>query len=237
MSVPLNSALRLLHHTAALAVLVGVTLATGACVPPAPHLATPPPISSTSWVSAGSEERLTGEAATEFWSAFNSAQLRALIGEGLAGNASLDVMVARVLSARMQERGARAALLPTASLSVGASQTSTNVTNSSAFAYSQSSASLDIGWDTDLFGAAHKTARAAGSRALAARFDERAARLAVATDIARQYIELAADNARLSVTDSLLTDAREVARIAALRGSARARWQMGSVCRRVVLGC
>ena len=200
--------------------LVLPLLLVAACVPARPKLAPAPVVSASDWGTHGTAVTTaagTAVGADHFWHGFGSARLEALIGEGLADNASLDAARARVLAARAIGQQAHAALLPNAHLTTTQNRTQTNVGAATAFSYNATGTELDVAYDLDLFGAAKASNRAAQNRTRAAIFDNQAMALVIETEIARGYVTLSAAQARIAVTRTMLDDARALQSLVELR--------------------
>lgn len=143
-----------------------------------------------------------------WWQAFNDPMLNAAEERALAGNLSLEAAAARVEQALALSRRARAALLPSASLSAGAETDRQSLHAPLGAAskriglprdYELYQAGLGAQWEIDLFGGLSAARRAASSGALAVLADEQAARLAVTAQVADAYLHLRGLQQRLAL--------------------------------------
>ena len=132
-----------------------------------------------------------------WWSAYGDAQLDTLIAEGIAASPDLKVAEARVRRAQALARQAGADRLPSvaANASLAAVKQSYNNGIPAQFVprgYQDTGrATLDLGFDLDLFGRNRAALAAARSEAEAARLEGEQARLVLATSIAAAYADLA----------------------------------------------
>jgi NodT family efflux transporter outer membrane factor (OMF) lipoprotein len=135
--------------------------------------------------------------AARWWSDYGDPQLNALIAEGLAASPDLKAAEARVRRAQALARQAGADRLPSvaANASVAVVKQSTNNGIPAQFVprgYQDTGrATIDLGFDLDLFGRNRAALAAARSEAEAARLEGEQARLVLATSIAGAYADLA----------------------------------------------
>lgn len=159
--------------------------------------------------------------------------LAQLIDAGLRDAPDLAAAAARVEQARAQLRGTGADRLP----EIGASASVTRSRSSPAeFGFGGSTsapgaptidrnrtiyrAGLDASWDFDLFGRLRASERAAQARLDAATADAQAVRLALVTDIARNYVAARAAAARAAVARENLTASNDLLSITRARAKA-----------------
>ena len=153
---------------------------------------------------------------------------RALLDTAFRSAPDLEAALARIDAARAGARGAGAARLPnvTAGAAVTRERTSAatfgGLPANIPFDTDRTiySASIDAGWDLDIFGRLRASERAALSRLDAARADAAAVRIALASDIARAVIAYRAAEARLAVIDTDLSEARDLVRLTRIRSQA-----------------
>jgi NodT family efflux transporter outer membrane factor (OMF) lipoprotein len=137
-----------------------------------------------------------GWPAERWWSAYGDAQLDALIAEGIAASPDLKAAEARVRRAQALVRQAGADRLPSvaANASITAVKQSYNNGIPAQFVprgYQDTGrATLDLGFDLDLFSRNRAAFAAARSEAEAARLEGEQARLLLATSIAAAYADL-----------------------------------------------
>lgn len=142
----------------------------------------------------------------EWWRAFNSAELQALVTEALAGSPDLAMAVERVRQAEAQVRVAGASLFP--SLDVGfdtrASKTSPGASNRS------SVTSLSASYEVDLWGRNAAGVRGAEASLRASAYDRDAARLTLIAGVADAYFEVLSLRGRTAVARDNLAIAERV---------------------------
>lgn len=135
----------------------------------------------------------------QWWTAYGDPQLDQLIERGLAQSPTLAVAQARIARAQSASDLSRAADQPQVNAGVDASygRQSENYLmprpplGKGGEYVSQGEAAVNFGMDLDLWGRNAALIRSADAQLKAAAFDREAARLALATSIARAYIQLA----------------------------------------------
>ena len=164
-----------------------------------------------------------------WWQArINDPSLGALVQAGLQDAPNLAAAIARVEAARARVGGARAAQAP--DLAVNAAITRSRTAPATlgidpvppGFLRDRTlfSTDLAVSFDPDLFGRLRASARAARLRLDAADADAEAVRLALVTDIARNWVAVRAANAQLAVARENLAAARELEKLASVRARA-----------------
>ncbi|PZQ60004.1 MAG: multidrug transporter [Phenylobacterium zucineum] len=148
--------------------------------------------------------------ADRWWAAYADPQLDALMGEALAGSPDLAQAAARVRAAEALTRQARAATLPTLSGSAEAAAVKQSYNNGIPPAFvprgynDTGRASLDLGFDLDLWGRNRAALAAAVSEAEAARMDAAEARLLLTTGVASAYADFVRLTAEHAAADAAL---------------------------------
>jgi outer membrane protein, multidrug efflux system len=185
-------------------------LLAGACAPAA-TLHHPPELRSAAW-QATSEAG--GEVPFGLGAAFRSPELAELTARALRANPDLGIAAARIRQARGELAGARAALLPTAGLSldVGGATRGGGLGD-----LGRSAAGLDISYEIDLLGGRSAARRSAAARFAAAEWEREAAALLVEAEVARGYAQYAALAERIRLIGRNLDHARELDRIVNVR--------------------
>jgi outer membrane protein, multidrug efflux system len=178
---------------------IAATLLLAGCASTAP---TPSPDHPTHEVAAEWHAQLPHQGQVSnlnlWWSQFNDPLLLRLIEAGQRASPTLAEAAARIGDARANRAAQRASLLPlldaSSSGSRGRSQSPEPITT-------ESSASLNIGWELDLFGAnrAGVSAAQAGLESAQARWHE--ARILVAAEIATTYTDLRTCEALIERTE------------------------------------
>lgn len=142
----------------------------------------------------------------DWWAAFGDPQLDALVTEALDGTPSLAVADARVRQAQAQAGLADAARKPDLSASAQLTTVQLPETLAPAPLGGQAQTSgvvmLDFKWAPDLWGGQRARYEAAVGQANAAQADAQAARLMLASNVARTYVALAQAHDALGVARS-----------------------------------
>lgn len=164
----------------------------------------------------------------EWWMRFGDAQLTRLIEEAVSESPQVGQALARVEQARAQARVQRAAQLPQISASANASRSRQTLgglgpigdvpgvpdggDTPSAFVTENYALSLDVSWETDLFGAIRARSAAAREDFLASEANLRAARQAIAAQTARTYFNLVEARAQAALSQEVVETFGEIAR-------------------------
>lgn len=156
--------------------------------------------------------------AAEWWQEFGDAQLNRLVGEALAGNPGLKLARARLARAQAAGEAAGAARLPQLNGSIDV--TRQRYTEHGAVPPPLAGSVRDNGtlqlaasWELDFFGRNEAALQAALGGARAARADAEAARVLLASNVARAYLQLARLNDQLEVAQRTLAQREEALRL------------------------
>jgi NodT family efflux transporter outer membrane factor (OMF) lipoprotein len=154
--------------------------------------------------------------AADWWRGFGDAQLNALVEQSLANNPSLRVARARLARVQAAFEGVRGNDLPT--IGLGADLTHQRFSNNFIYPPPLGGAILDSGtvqanasWELDFFGKNRSALDAAIGQVRAAEADAQAARMLLASNVARSYFQWVRINAQLAVAERTLAQ-REQAR-------------------------
>jgi NodT family efflux transporter outer membrane factor (OMF) lipoprotein len=134
--------------------------------------------------------------ADQWWKAYDDPQLNALVDEALAGSPSLAIARARVIKARAQAAGAKAADLPSVSLNGYVAEHKESYNNGIPPAFvpqgynDASKLTLDFNWDLDFWGRNRAAIAAASGEARAAQAEAAATRLMISAAVASSYADL-----------------------------------------------
>jgi multidrug efflux system outer membrane protein len=145
-------------------------------------------------VSARSEAATTAAEVGGWLDDFDAPGLPELVARALDANPDLAAAGARVAAARAQARIAGAPRLPSATLGLDAARTKrapSGISATSASPVTTYGLDATVAWEADLWGRLGDTARAAVAERTAAEADYRAARLALAAEVAREWFALA----------------------------------------------
>lgn len=154
--------------------------------------------------------------ATQWWQAYDSAELDRLIQTALAANRDLAASLSRIEQARASLRSARSALLPSAGLSASAShdrRRADGVTTTS----EDGQAAVSVAYELDLWGANRAATTAADADLAAARYSHESVALVLQADVATAYFQYLALSDRLRIARDNLDAARELMRLVQVR--------------------
>jgi NodT family efflux transporter outer membrane factor (OMF) lipoprotein len=151
--------------------------------------------------------------AADWWNAFGSTELTALIAAAEAANPDLAIAAERVLQAEAQVRTADASLFPALNFGMGSSRRETRPDGGEWKASDASSASLSASYELDLWGrnAAGRDAAEAGLRA--SRFDRETVRLTLVAGVANAYFQLLSLRGRIGIARENLAIAERVFKV------------------------
>ncbi|HJV02089.1 MAG TPA: efflux transporter outer membrane subunit [Burkholderiaceae bacterium] len=167
--------------------------------PPAPAPFVPP----AGWSGAPGMQGAQGQQGTareraslvDWWQRFHDPVLDRLIGQALDANTSVAVARATLLQARATRDTAAASLGTTVSISASAQRSKTDGAN----AASNYAAGFDASWEPDVFGRNGYALAAGEATVRATEVSLADVRVTVAAEVARNYIDLRAAQARLAI--------------------------------------
>ena len=210
-----------------LAFAATLTVAAGCSLAPAPE---PPSLAAhESWRAPGGRAA-TAAVSDEWWRDFGDPRLDALEAEGLAANHDLALAISRIEESRALAKAAGADRLPAVALEAGAARTRLSE-KSGAVApggdpvFDSGRVAASVSFELDLFGRARNQAEAARQDLLAATSTRDAVRLAVVSDIASSYFDLAGLDRQSAVTRETIETRRRNERLV------RDRFEGGQVSR------
>lgn len=174
---------------------------------PAPASLSVPP----AYVGPGAQPATPADL-SRWWERFDDPLLTRLIEEASAGNLDLRIATARLAQAREALVQARAGLLPEAGVSAGVGRDLGAGRDRTTF-----SVGGDASWQVDLFGGIRRSVEAAGAAAEGAYYDREAVRVAIAAEVASNYIAARLAQARLAIARDTLAIADDNLRIAQWR--------------------
>ncbi|MBV8618333.1 MAG: efflux transporter outer membrane subunit [Curvibacter sp.] len=150
-----------------------------------------------------------------WWKDYGDAQLDAVVEQALAGNPSLKMAQIRLDRAQAVVSAAKAPLLPSAELAGDVSRdkfTANTLYPPPLGGATENSAALQAqgSWELDFFGKNRAALDASIGAAQAAAADAQAARLLLASNVVRQYFQLAREEAQLGVAKRTLTQREQM---------------------------
>ena len=152
---------------------------------------------------------------TRWWEQFDDPLLTRLIDDATAANLDLAVASARLAQARESLAQARAGQLPTVDASAGAGRTVGVGNDRTSF-----SVRADAAWEADLFGRIRRGVEAARADAEGSWYDREALRVAIAAEVATNYVDARLAQDRLAIARDTLAIADDNLQIATWRRQA-----------------
>ena len=149
---------------------------------------------------------------SHWWDRFDDPLLSRLIGEASASNLDLAVASTRLVQARESLVQARAGLVPEAGASASVGRTFGSGANHTTF-----SVGADASWEVDLFGRIRRGIEAARADAEGVYYDREALRVAIAAELATNYVQARSLQERLALARQNLAIADDNLQIAQWR--------------------
>ena len=193
---------------------IAVALALAGCATVSPTLQ--PDVTAPAQWNEGSAERST-PLSTEWWSAFASDELKALVDAALAGSPDLAIAAERVRQAEAQLQVAGASLFPSLSVGAGSSRRVTDAEGTPSRRSDSSSLTFSASYELDLWGRNAAGVRAADASLRATAFDRDAARLTLVSGVATSYFEILSLRGRLAIARENLAIAERVQSLVEVR--------------------
>lgn len=153
-----------------------------------------------------------------WWRTFGDATLDELIAGALAANPDVKVAQARLREARARLDIANASRFPTIGAAAAASRTRTEAGAGSS--RSTHDAGIDASWEPDIFGGQRRAIEAAGADLEAAVEDMRATQVSLAAEVALNYVQVRALQARLGIARANLGTQSETLQLTQWRAQA-----------------
>lgn len=218
----------MINRKALTAVALATALGLGACASMAPAYYRPPAPVPTTWPQGEAYPAASGaesEAPPAWRETFTDAKLQGLIEIALGQNRSLRAAIADVAAARAQYDVQRASLLPTVGANAGATYsqqpvqtttTSGGVTTPATTSLRTDYYSLGAGvaaYEFDLFGKQRSLSDAAFEQYLSTAEGRRAVQLSVISEVAADYLNLAADRSLLALADDTVRSGDETLKL------------------------
>lgn len=154
-----------------------------------------------------------------WWQAFGDPVLDRLMERGLSGNTDIRVAVARVREARALFSGAQTDLFPHVTAGGSYTRSDEQILGFGTNRVNIEGAQLgfDARWEVDLFGRVRRQVQAARAEADASVEDLHGAKVTVAAEIARNYLDLRGAQARLTLARRNADIANDTLRLSGLR--------------------
>jgi multidrug efflux system outer membrane protein len=174
----------------------------------------PPAPSSLSVPGAyyGRETQAEATDLARWWERFDDPLLTRLIDDATANNLDLAVAATRLTQAREALIQSRAGQLPTVGASATGGRTVGTGNDTSSFR-----ASVDAAWEADLFGGIRRSVEASGADAEGVYYDREALKVAIAAEVATNYVQARLAQERLALARDTLGIADDNLQIAQWR--------------------
>jgi len=185
-------------------------------LPPQPQVTVP-----DSWGQAlHTPASATGDDLSQWWTQLDDPTLSQLITEALAANPGLRIAQANLREARARRSMARADLFPTVTASLSRSSQKTSSEGSNDVSSNHYSAGFDASWEPDIFGATSSAVRASRADEAAVRADLHDTQVSLVAEVALNYVELRAFQARLAIARDNLSRQEETLQLTSWRAQA-----------------
>lgn len=201
-----------------LALVAALAASLGACKTVGPNFHTPPAPTEPGYAMAGDKAapRVVSASATasEWWTAFGSADLDAAVRQALKDNPTIVEADATLEEMRQQAGAIRGELGPQADANAGIQRERVNVAafgfsgfpNPTINLYSVGGA---VSYDLDLFGGGKRRLENAQAKAEAQAQRAKAAYLTISGDVALAAVEIARNRAQIAAVEQMLADDRQ----------------------------
>lgn len=203
-----------MNATSKKSIVIAVAIALGGCATVSP-IVQPNVSAPAQWNEAAAQP--STPLSTEWWSAFDSAELKALVDAALAGGPDLAIATERVRQAEAQVRIAGATLFPVLNLGAGTSRRVTDREGQPSQRSDASNIAFSASYEVDLFGRNAAGVRAADASYRASGFDRDAARLTLIAGVATSYFEVLSLRGRLAIARENLAIAERVLSLVEVR--------------------
>jgi multidrug efflux system outer membrane protein len=189
------------------AACMAVALALTGCATVSPTLQ-PNVAAPAQWNEAGAQP--SAPLSADWWTAFESQELKTLIEASLAGSPDLAIAAERVRQAEAQLQIAGASLFPVLNVGAGSSRRVTDTEGSSSRRSDTSGVTFSASYEVDLWGRNAAGVRAAEGSYRATAFDRDAAQLTLVAGVATSYFEILSLRGRLAIARENLAIAERV---------------------------
>lgn len=205
--------------------LLLAALALAGCASLGPDYTQPETRTPAGWsrLDPATQPLMSADAPTDlgqWWKNLNDPLLTGLIDEALQSNLDLREAQSRLRQARAQRTVAVSARYPGVDASGSASRSRSSEETGSGTTRNHFSAGFDASWEIDVFGGTRRGVEAAEADLAASESSLQNARVSLAAEVASNYIELRALQARLGIARGNLVSQSETLQIAAWRAQA-----------------
>lgn len=162
------------------------------------------------WLApAASGKSLNTSALTKWWKRFDDPVMNELITGALRNSPDLQTALSRIEVSRASWGVERAGLLPSVNGGVSARASRGDSRSTGTFSSNSSGASIDAGWEVDLFGRKRLSLQAAGADIARTTEDYYAAQVSLAAEVAEAYVDLRQSEAQLAVNERSIASRNE----------------------------
>ena len=190
-----------------------------------PDYAPPQVQAGDGWLEAAAAP---GEVDARWWESYGDPMLTGLVEQALAGAPDIRVAQARLAEARAMREAAQGGRMPqvTASGSIQETRISENgqIPLGRIPGFQPEFPLVDLGfdasWEIDVWGATERQVQGAAAREDAARWSLQDARLSLAAEVTRAYVEFRAAQHQLEIAEQRVSAAQELAELSALLADA-----------------
>jgi NodT family efflux transporter outer membrane factor (OMF) lipoprotein len=148
--------------------------------------------------------------ASDWWRAFNAAELSDLVAQSLAGNPDLAIAAERIRQAEALLQIAGASLFPTLDLDAGTAQVGSRPRGGPTATAKSTDVALSASYELDLWGKNASIQRSADESLQATRFDYETARLTLVASVATTYFDVLTFRDRLAIARETLAIAERI---------------------------
>ncbi|HEX5612714.1 MAG TPA: efflux transporter outer membrane subunit [Burkholderiales bacterium] len=185
--------------------------ALGACTTPGDSLPAGALAMPSAWTEQGASD--ASVLTRDWWRAFGSAELSALIDAALGASPDIEIAAERVRQAEAQVRIAGATLFPALNFSASTGRRETRPHGGRWSGEDSSSGTLAASYELDLWGRNAADVRSAESSLRAARFDRETVRLTLIAGVASGYFQVLSLRGRLAIARENLVIAERVRKV------------------------
>jgi NodT family efflux transporter outer membrane factor (OMF) lipoprotein len=188
-----------------------------------PQVSTPASYDAAPTATAGMPVAVDGDIRA-WWTQFDDPKLSELVARGLAGSLSLETAVSRMREARLKEIESGAAAYPSLSATGSALKLHNNGGSGASGVIpprlTSYAAGFDASWEIDLFGATRRAVEEASANTDANIWARRDGEVALAAEIANDYLSLRALQVRIATGEAELARQRDLFVLVAARRQA-----------------
>lgn len=156
----------------------------------------------------------------QWWTAFDDADLAALVSEALRDGPDLRAARARLREARARRSFASANRFPTVTAGASATRASASQRAGSGATSSLYDAGFDASWEPDVFGGRQRALEAASADLAATQASFHATQVSLAAEVALNYVELRSFESRVAIAAANLASQAETLQLTRWRAQA-----------------